>query len=391
MKLDDREVALAPTEEARHNAEACVAIVDRDGVVLWRSRAMRDRLGALGLSCTEGSRCCTALNCAGNTGSGEPRCLTRLTLAGAEGLAPRRWSSPAGGEGSISAQAVHAGGGPIVVFDLTFGRARTNGAAPVLDALRSPVGDVQVRSLGPLSVRIRGRTVDGDWLQQRPGEVFRYLLASRSGAARSEAIANALWPERGPAAVTNVRYCIYKAREQLDERGDPAGSLILRTAGGYRLDPRRLALDVDVFQSKVTAGLAAHRAGKGRAAEAILAEALALYRGDFLADDPYAEWAFTEREYLRGLAGKALVASAEAALADGRLEAAAQHLLRLSRLEPFDSQVHQMLIEVCLRRGRRTEALRHYSALRLRLARAFGETPDFNLANVAADIATGSR
>ena len=55
---------------------------------------------------------------------------------------------------------------------------------------------------------------------------------------------------------------------------------------------------------------------------------------------------------------------AQIALTGGRLVAATEHLLRLSQLEPFDSHVHQMLIEVCLRRGRRTEALRHYDALR---------------------------
>jgi DNA-binding SARP family transcriptional activator len=161
---------------------------------------------------------------------------------------------------------------------------------------------------------------------------------------------------------------------------------VLRSAGGYRLDPQRLVIDVDVFAAKVAAGLEAYRAGRTHAAEALLAEAHGLYRGDFLADDPYAEWAFTEREYLRGLAGKALAARARIALGEDRLEVAASCLQRLAQLEPFDSQVHQMLIQVCLRRGRRTEAVRHYSALRMRLARAFGEAPDFDLAHVASDL-----
>jgi hypothetical protein len=50
-----------------------------------------------------------------------------------------------------------------------------------------------------------------------------------------------------------------------------------------------------------------------------------------------------------------------------------------------------MLIEVCLRRGRRTEALRHYHALRARLYRAFGEQPDFELTSVAAGLACRQR
>ena len=187
--------------------------------------------------------------------------------------------------------------------------------------------------------------------------------------------------------MANVRYCIFKLREHLADSENAAGSLIVRDAAGYGIDMDRVSLDVDEFQSKVLAGIAAHRRGDTVVAEAGLAEALALYRGEFLADDPYADWAFSEREYLRSLAGKGLAALAQIALTAGRLVGAAEHLQRLAELEPFDSHVHQMLIEVCLRRGRRTEALRHYHALRARLHRAFGEQPDFELTSLAAALA----
>jgi DNA-binding SARP family transcriptional activator len=361
--------------------ERCLALVDAEGTVLWGSGGLHDRLAAAGVPFAERSPCCDVLACAANTGSGGERCLTRLALADGTGLAPRRWRAPDGAvEAALSAKVVPAASGAIVVFDLGFLDV------DVGDVARRPVADVDVRALGPLSVRIDGRPMDGDWLQQRAGQTFRYLLAARSGAARSEAIANALWPDRGPAAIANVRYCVYKVREQLDDGNRPSQSVILRSAGGYRLDPQRLVVDVDVFQAKVSAGLEAQRAQRFDDSDALLAEALELYRGDILADDPYADWAFTEREYLRGLAGKALGARARIALVQHRLETASACLLRLTQLEPFDSQAHQLLIGVCLRRGRRTEAVRHYSALRMRLARAFGEKPDFDLARVAADI-----
>jgi DNA-binding SARP family transcriptional activator len=147
-----------------------------------------------------------------------------------------------------------------------------------------------------------------------------------------------------------------------------------------------LVVDVDIFHAKVSEGLEAQRVERLDDADTLLAEALELYRGDFLADEPYADWAFTEREYLRSLASKALAARARIAVAHQRLETASACLLRLTQLEPFDSQAHRLLIGVCLRRGRRTEAVRHYNALRMRLARAFGEKPDFDLARSATDI-----
>ena len=372
--------AVGPSLAAQHDpVHAGVAIADSDGALLWTSGALRQRLREAGITGAAGSSCCAVLGCAANTGPGEGRCLTRLAVAEG-GLEARPWRAGPHESGTISAEIVRRANGPLVIFELELEARRQP------EVTCAPLADVHVLALGPVSVRIGDRTVDGDWLQQRPGQTFRYLLAFRGGAARSEAIADALWPDRGPAAMANVRYCIYKLREQLDDRGGSARSLILRTAGGYRIDPQRLVIDVDIFQSKVTAGLAAQRAQRPHAADAALAEALELYRDDFLSDDPYAEWAFTEREYLRGLAAKALGARARIALAEDRLEAASDCLLRLAQLEPFDSQVYQLLIGVCLRRGRRTEALRHYSALRFRLARAFGEKPDFELANVAAGI-----
>jgi DNA-binding SARP family transcriptional activator len=359
------------------DAEA-VLLVDAGTRIVWWSEALARRLHATGIVWRRGMSCCEALDCARNTGS--PRgCLTRLALGRADGLEPRPWALERGGRrlhGRISARGLHASGGDVVVFELRVARAGTAlVAAPV-----------EVAALGRLSVMAGGVVRDGDWVQQRPGQVFRYLLAAREGPQRSEVIASVLWPGRGRSAVANVRYSIFKLRERLGEKEEPGPSLIVHAGGGYQIDPRRLRLDVDVFQRKVAEGIAAQRRDDVADAEATLGEALGLYRGDFLVDDPYADWAFTEREYLHSLAGKGLAALAQIALANGRLVAAADHLRRLAQLEPFDSRVHQMLIEVCLRRGRRTEALRHYHALGARLHRAFGEQPDFELANIAAAL-----
>jgi DNA-binding SARP family transcriptional activator len=371
-EADDRTVEVTYQEERlpgrdRGSGDG-VILVDTGGRVVWWSASMEAAVGRLALPWSRGMRCCEALGCADDAAG----CLTAQALAAAEGLDSLPWSGGAL-EGTVTARTIRFGDQEMVAFELRFRNAAT----------ASPARDVAVAALGRLSVSVGAQSRDGDWLQQRPGQVFRYLLASRDGAQRSEAIASALWPERGPSAVANVRYCIFKLREQLGEHGDPADSLVARDAAGYRIDLRRVELDVDAFQAKSVAGIAAHRRGESAQAEALLGQALGLYRGEFLADDPYADWAFSEREYLRALAGKDLAAMAQIAVAAGRLVGATEHLLRLSQLEPFDSHVHQMLIEVCLRRGRRTEALRHYDALRARLHRAFGELPDFELAGFA--------
>jgi len=72
--------------------------------------------------------------------------------------------------------------------------------------------------------------------------------------------------------------------------------------------------------------------------------------------------------------------------AAGDLEAAYHHLRRLAELEPLDTHVQRELLEVCLRRGRRTEAARRYSALRVRTMRELGQEPGFSLADLADEV-----
>jgi DNA-binding SARP family transcriptional activator len=381
------------TPQTGRTASGGVVLVDEARRIVWWSTDIEHRLEAAGRSFRIGASCCEVLDCARNlSGDEDARCLTSLALDRGRPLPQRPWRTDGPGgrlSGTVVARRVRAGGGTLVVLEFDF--------PPDLDHLlpdrtRSARGaQLEILALGPLTVGAHGRSLEGDWLRQRPGQVLRYLLAARSGPERSESIANALWPERGPGAVANVRYCIFKLREHLGEREGPGDSLILRDSGGYRLDPRRLQLDADAFTSLASSGVTAHRRGDDAAAERLLIEALALYRGDFLEEDPYADWAFTEREYLRGLAGKGLAALAQISVAGGRLVAAADHLQKLARLEPFDSRVHQMLIEVCLRRGRRTEAMRHYHAFKRRLQHTFGEQPDFELASIGSDLpAVGS-
>jgi DNA-binding SARP family transcriptional activator len=358
-------------------SEGVVLVDARTGIVWW-SESLARCLDAAGIVWRRGMTCCEALDCPRTTGTPDG-CLTRIALGSDEGLGPRAWAVEDGDRclrGSLSARRLRVGGGELVAFELVVTGVR----AAAVD------GAVDVAALGRLSVMAGGVVRDGDWIQQRPGQLFRYLLAAREGPQRSEAIAGVLWPERGRTALANVRYCIFKLREHLGEKERPGPSLIVRAGGGYQLDRTRLRLDVDVFRRKVNDGIAAHRREDVADAEVVLGEALGMYRGDFLADDPNAEWAFSEREYLRTLAGRGLAALAHITLANGRLAAATDHLQRLAQLEPLDSRVHQMLIEVCLRRGRRSEAVRHYHALRARLHRAFGEHPDFELAHIAATL-----
>jgi DNA-binding SARP family transcriptional activator len=247
---------------------------------------------------------------------------------------------------------------------------------------------------GPrLSVAVLGRTriasaetpLAGQWLQQRPGQVLKYLLVHRERLVPIDELAETFWPAGVDAALHNAHYFVHIVRNHL-EPGRPKrtpSAFVVAERGGYRLDTTRMELDVERFEALVSTGLAAGARGDA-GAQVSLSRAAALYRGDFMADEPYSEWAFAERDRLRSLVAEALRTLAAIAAGAHDLDAAAAHLGRLAELEPFDVPVHRQLLELQLRRGRHSEAKRHYFSLRARMRQHFGEDLDFTLTELVS-------
>ncbi|MDX6624216.1 MAG: hypothetical protein QOE75_2148 [Solirubrobacterales bacterium] len=284
--------------------------------------------------------------------------------------------------------------GSQVVFHLRPGRAddrrrRTPpGWASQADPSQRP--DLQISTLGRFRVEGAAGPINGDWLGQRPGQLLKFLICERRRVVTSDQIGEVLWPEAGPReSSSRLRYNVHALRDKLEperERRSPARFVVARR-GGYLVDTGNVWLDADRFEVDALAGIAARAQGMTEAAAVHLADAMNLYRGEFLAGDPYLDWAIPERERLHQLACRALRAQVGISVAGGELEPAADQARRLAEMEPFDSDTQGLLIEVCLRQGRRSEAHRRYSLFSKKLQQEFGRGPDFGLADVEARLA----
>jgi DNA-binding SARP family transcriptional activator len=241
---------------------------------------------------------------------------------------------------------------------------------------------LRIRALGDLRVDGPDGSLGGAWLDQRAGELLRFLVCARDRVTPADAIADAIWPHLGRAGSNTLRHFVHALRERLEpDRERHAGSsYVICRRGGYALDPQRVWIDVDAFERDVTDGLRAFAAGNPFAATVRLERAIALYVDDLLTDEPYAEWVLRERERCRALACDTL--RALAALRAGEPAAAAAYLDRLAEMEPFDDEVQRELITAWLRLGRRSRAARHYESFRIRLAREFGQRPTFELSEL---------
>jgi DNA-binding SARP family transcriptional activator len=242
---------------------------------------------------------------------------------------------------------------------------------------------LQLGVLGRTSLASAETPLPGQWLQQRAGHVFKYLVVNRNRYVAIDELAETFWPAGADSALRNVRYFIHIVRERLEpEREKRAPStFVVAESGGYRLDTSRIEIDADVFESLASAGLTA--ASRGQAdAYGFLKRATDLYGDHFMADEPYAEWTLAERDRLRALTAESLRALTLMAANAHDLEEAAEHLGRLAELEPFDVRVQREMLALQIHRGRHSEARRRYFALRARMRQHFGQELDFTLSDV---------
>ncbi len=373
-----------------------VAIADPDRRLTYLNRRARELLmpaaaggGAAALTCCEAI--CDHLEPV--LGGG---CLSERARAAGATLPEVRMDIETGTlEGAAWVTAAPAADGERVVFHLRAGQPgdrRRRTEAPWAGRAAGEAPDLQITTLGRFAVEGPDGPIAGDWLGQRPGQLLKFLVCERRRTVTSDQIGETLWPEAGPTESGNrLRYNVHALRSKLEpgrERRGP-GRFVRTPRGGYGLDAARVWIDADRFEVEALAGLGAANQGRAEEADGHLAEALALYRGDFLAGDPYLDFAIPERERLRDLAGKAMRERVRAAVALDRLDAAAEHAARLAELEPFDADAQRLVIEVCLRRGRHSEAHRRYSVYRKKLAAAFGSEPRFDLREVESDLAAG--
>jgi DNA-binding SARP family transcriptional activator len=352
------------------------AVVERSRAVVAMNAAMR---GMLGLEPGDAAGSwCDVLDC-DRCPSGRERCAVARVFDDGDAVHDESVMLPRGlGAVSLTATPLDDERTAVVV--------ELRRAAPAAVPDPDGRGRVRFRSLGRSRVETADGAIAGAWLDQRPGQLLRYLVAERGRVVPVEDIAEAIWPTADFTSVQTVRHLVHVLRERLEpERLHGRQPTCIASArGGYALDLEAVVVDADTFVDEASSALTAFAVGDP-AAERALEAALARYGGDFLADEPYAAWAQVERERLRALAERLLRALADVAVGRGDLGAATAYVERLADLEPFDGDVHRQLIALSVREGRLGRALRVYQAFELRLERVFGERPDFGLDDVIRD------
>lgn len=248
------------------------------------------------------------------------------------------------------------------------GRLGEPEAAPPVDCR---LCDLEVFALGAFQIRVRGCSPETHHVG-RTQELLTYLLWHSEGRTKDQ-VGAALWPDASPAQVRNLFHVtLHRLRKALC-----CPDWIVKEGERYRLAPGlRWTFDAARFEEEASAALRELDAGSPDDAADRLAEALTLYRGDFLESEEAGEWHLDPRSRLEELYLAGLRGLGEARLAEGRNAEAAEAFRRLLARDELAEEHHRRLMVSLARAGDRASALRHYERLVEVLARELDVEPE---------------
>ena len=229
-----------------------------------------------------------------------------------------------------------------------------------------------------------------EWGGQKPRSLLKLLLTRPGRAFSKDEIGEALWPGRtSEAADRRLRITVSQLRRALEpELGRGSESrYVLSRRPGYSFDERaECEVDAWRFEEHRQRAEAAHEAGELDEAIREYRQALDLARGEFLAEEPYEDWAAQAREewhedrlaVLSGLAGCLAL--------KGRYSQAVEALGRALALDGHREELHRRLMLYHYCSGEQGLALRAYRDYAGVLKEELGAAPSPELARLKEQI-----
>lgn len=248
---------------------------------------------------------------------------------------------------------------PDIADGLSAGGASGRSSSP-------PVGPILISLLGGFSVCVAGKPVDRGWRLNKAKTLVKLLaLAPQQHRLHRDQVVEILWPDAEMrAAANNLHQVVHAARSTVGP-----GLIVLHNDMVQLGSDAGLTVDVDLFDR---AAATARASGD----VAALQGALALWSGELLPEDPFAEWAAGHRERLNESYAALVAVMGSSLLRAGQPEAALVHVEPLAATRPLDEHLHRLLIELLVVCGRRWEAIEAYERLRGALEDAFAGEPE---------------
>lgn len=224
--------------------------------------------------------------------------------------------------------------------------------------------------------------IDEAWHHRNAKALLKILAVQRDRSLHREQVLDAFWSSLNPtAAAANLRKILFDLRAEFTER--QIRDRVVTIADDMVVLSPEVSLDIDEFRACARAA----RFAQDRLD--LYEEAIALYRGDLLIEDRYAEWTERPRRELRDLHNDLLIELSQLYAAGGKLELAGERLQRLIEADPLNEDANRLMMRLYAETGSRQKAHRQYKAFSAALLKEIGATPSEETEKLLQDILAG--
>jgi DNA-binding SARP family transcriptional activator len=262
---------------------------------------------------------------------------------------------------------------------------RSRGNRPTPDPL-APQNDAAsdvllIRTFGRFQVSLGGRPPIGpdQWGGRRPRLLLKSIVVHGLVDIPKDILIDDLWPESDPAAGNrNFKVTLHRLRKTLEPSlgKNRKSAYVALKDGRVSLNPARCRVDVQEFLHLCKD---IKRLAIGEESDRMLdlgQRVMALYRGDFLPEEPYAPWAEMKRWALRESYLSVLMQMARIYERHAMPDEATACCQAAIAADPCVEEASQRLIKLYAAANRRAEAVKVYKQLCRSLQTELGVKPD---------------
>jgi ATP/maltotriose-dependent transcriptional regulator MalT/DNA-binding SARP family transcriptional activator len=243
--------------------------------------------------------------------------------------------------------------------------------------IERPNVDLIIRMLGPAEIyRDPTEPLKDAWRLVKSLHILCYIAARRNHRAPKEQIIETFWSDADTETIAkNFHPTISHMRKALNTGQVVKKDFVLYREGAYLLNPQyQYRIDAEEFERLLGDAREARRNSDDEGAAQLLAEAIKLYRGDFL-EELYYNWVEELQSYYRDLYFEALKELIAYHRGQGRHDQVLRYGQMLLARDPYQEDVHCALMEAHVALGNRAAAIDQFDGLRRMLRRELGVDP----------------
>lgn len=235
-----------------------------------------------------------------------------------------------------------------------------------------------IQTFGKFAIRNGQTTVQIPFKRsQKAQEITRFFIAYRNRKISKDFLCDEFWPGMDfYSAKHNLSTTLYLIRKGFDKVAEEKGfgkSLFRSSSQMCWFEiPENVVLDVDYFkQLQKKASLTAKKEEK----IALFKEMESIYKGDFLPEQPYSDWAIAIREECKEMAVEHLCELIKLLIEKKEYKLAKYYQAKAIKIDPFNETCVLLKMKILTEEERYIDALKIYDSFEKNLKDEFGFTP----------------